>query len=137
MVTTTLERLLPGKIAINILRSVHLQSDAIDLVVPVNLARALAARIGAEKQIAQRDQQCVLTIPISLPLRGGRHSITAGQPDAADHDATLISALRKAHAMVDRDERGQAIIVTAPTSPYERRLLGLCGGAGGIRSLVL
>lgn len=99
--------------------------------------RAVAARIVGHEQIAQRDQHCVVTIPISLPLRGGRRSFTAGQPDAADHDTTLITALRKAHAMVDRDDQGHPVVETAPTSPYERRLLRLAFLAPDIQQAIL
>ena len=109
LVVNTLERLLPGKDTDSALHSVHLRPDAIDLVVPANLARATAARIEGHEQIVQRGQHCVITIPISLPIRGGRRSITKGEPDAAAalrrtsidlnwlapmvrHDATLITA---------------------------------------------
>ena len=137
LVASTLERLLPGKGADRFLHAVHLRSDGIDLVLPANMARAVAARIELQEQMAQRDQHCVVTIPISLPLRGGRRSITTGQPDAADHDATLIAALRKAHAMVDRDDQGQPAVETAPTSPYERRLLRLAFLAPDIQQAIL
>ena len=137
LVTNTLDRLLPGKDAGRVLQSVHLRPDAVDLVLPANLARAIASQTEQQEQISQRDQQCVVTIPISLPLRGGRRSITAGQPDAADHDATLITALRKAHAMLDRDERGQPMMVTAPKSPYERRRLRLAFLAPDIQQAIL
>ena len=137
LVANTLERLLPGKDANRTLQSVHLRPDSIDLVLPANLSRAVAARIAGEEQVASRDQQCVVTIPISLPLRGGRRSITAGQPDAADHDTILITALRKAHAMIDRDERGRPMMVTAPKSPYERRLLRLAFLAPDIQQAIL
>ncbi len=79
----------------------------------------------------------MVTIPIALPLRGGRRSIAAGQPDSADHDTTLIAALRKAHAMVGQDERGHPIILTVPKSPYERRLLRLAFLAPDIQQAIL
>jgi len=137
LVENTLERLLPAKNAGRMLHSVHLRSDAIDLVLPANLSRAIAAQIDGEEQLASRDQHCVVTIPISLPLRGGRRSITAGRPDTADHDPTMIAALRKAHAMVDRDSRGEPLVVTGPSSPYERRLLRLAFLAPDIQQAIL
>ena len=136
LIANTLERLLPTKDD-RVLHSVHLRPDAIDLVLPANVARALAARIEGEEHLASRDRQCVVTIPISLPLRGGRPSINAGQSDAADHDTILIAALRKAHAMMGRDERGRPLIEAAPTSPYERRLLRLAFLAPDIQQAML
>ena len=137
LVKATLERLLPGKGCDRVLQSVHLRPDAIDLVLPANVARSVAARIEGVEQLASRDQQCVVTIPTSLPLRGGRRSITAGQSDATDHDTILITALRKAHTMIDRDERGQPLVGTAPKSPYERRLLRLAFLAPDIQQAIL
>ena len=137
LVTNTLERLLPSKGTSSILLSVHLRPDAVDIVLPANASRAVATRIDEREQVAVRGQHCVVTIPISLPLRGGRRSITAGKPDAVDHDGTLIAALRKAHAMVERDERSQPIIATAPTSPYARRLLRLAFLAPDIQQAIL
>lgn len=137
LVASMLERLLSGKDSGPILQSVHLRPDAIDLVLPANWARAVAARIEGEEQVASLGEKCVVTIPISFPLRGGRRSVTAGQPHAADHDITMIAALRKAHAMVGRDERGQPTIETAPTSPYERRLLRLAFLAPDIQQAIL
>lgn len=101
------------------------------------MARTVAARTEGEEQLASRDLHCVVTIPISLPLRGGRRSIKAGQPDAADHDKTIIAALRRSHAMIDRDERGQPLIVTGPASPYDRRLLRLAFLAPDIQQTIL
>ncbi|MFC0588921.1 recombinase family protein [Novosphingobium aquiterrae] len=137
LVMNTLERLLPGKDSGAIQLSVHLRPDAIDLVLPANLARAVAARIDGEEQIASYGEQCVVTIPVALPLRGGRRSIVAGQLDTADHDTTLIAALRNAHAMVQRDERGLPIIETSPISPYDRRLLRLAFLAPDIQCAIL
>ena len=137
LVANTLDRLLPGMESDRMLQSVHLRPDAIDLVLPAKVSRAAAALIEGEEKMAMRDQQCVVTIPISLPLRGGRRSIALGQPDAADHDTILINALRKAHALVDRDARGQPIIMTAPTSPYERRLMRLAFLAPDIQQAIL
>ena len=137
LVAHTLERLLPGKDADRALQSVHLRTGAIDLVIPSNLSRVAAARIEGQELLALRDQSCVVTVPISLPLRGGRRTITSGQLDAADHDTTLITALRKAHAMVERDQRGQPVIAASPKSPYERRLLRLAFLAPDIQQAIL
>ena len=129
--------MLPGKDANPILQSVHLRPDAIDLVLPAKLSRIVAAKIEGDEQAAMRDQQCVVTLPIAFPLRGGRRSIAYGRPDAADYDATLITALRKAHALVDRDASGHPLITAAPTSPYERRLIRLAFLAPDIQQAIL
>ena len=65
-----------------------------------------------------------LTVPVELPLRGGRLSRTAGRSQSAI-DATLVGALRKAHSMLSKDKAGMPLIDAAPRSPYDRRLLRL------------
>ena len=137
LVTSTLERLLPGIDGDRALHAIHLRPDAIDLVLPAKLSRIVAAKIEGDEQAAMRDQQCVVTLPIAFPLRGGRRSIAYGRPDAADYDATLITALRKAHALVDRDASGHPLITAAPTSPYERRLIRLAFLAPDIQQAIL
>lgn len=66
-----------------------------------------------------------LFIAVLLPLRGGRASLFAGAQDGCRPDPVLIAALRKAQAMVERDDHGRAIIGTAPLSPYDRKILRL------------
>jgi RmlD substrate binding domain len=52
--------------------------------------------------------------------------------------ANLAEACRaKAHAMVERDERDQPVMLTAPTSPYERRLFRLAFLAPEIQQAIL
>lgn len=65
-----------------------------------------------------------LAIDVELPLRGGRQTVDAGARTTAP-DATLVAALRRAHAMVSKDQSGQPVLTTAPSSPYLRRILRL------------
>lgn len=58
-----------------------------------------------------------LFIAVLLPLRGGRASLFAGAQDGCRPDPVLIAALRKAQAMVERDDHGRAIIGTARYRP--------------------
>ena len=137
LVTSALERLLPQKISGRALQSVHLRADAIDLVLPASISRAVAARIEGHEQMALREKHCVVTIPIALSPRGGRRSISIGLRDSTVHDTTLITALRKAHAMLDQDQRGQPLVVTSPTSLYDRRRLRLAFLAPDIQQAIL
>jgi hypothetical protein len=50
--------------------------------------------------------------------------VIAGAKPAAQPDATLIAALRKAHRMIER-ERGLPRVASAPASLYSRRILQL------------
>ena len=87
--------------------------------------------------MALREKHCVVTIPIALSPRGGRRSISIGLKDSTVHDTTLIAALRKAHAMLEQDQRGQPLVVTSPTSLYDRRRLRLAFLAPDIQQAIL
>ncbi|MFC4295987.1 recombinase family protein [Novosphingobium tardum] len=137
VVTTTLERLLGQPASSDLLRAVHLKAAAIDLVLPRPAARSIAARVSDDETVTLEDDACIVTIPLCLPLRGGRRSIDAGARMQTCPDAILIGALRKAHAMLERDPRGQPIMTTAPASPYERRLLRLAFLAPDIQQAIL
>ena len=66
----------------------------------------------------------VVRMPITLATRGGRTTIRLDRPDDAHPDPRLISALRRAHAML-AGPSNQPIIRVAPASSYERNLLKL------------
>ena len=114
-----------------------MREGVIDLVLPLSLARQVAARLGPGERAAAHDSRCIVTIPVALPLRGGRRSIAAGVRQSADPDPVLIAALRKAHAMVERDRAGRSLVSAAPTSPYERRVLRLAFLAPDIQRAIL
>ena len=69
--------------------------------------------------------------------RAGRRSIARDQPDAADHDTILVTALRKALHCWTATLAVQPVIMTALTSPYERRLMRLAFLAPDIQQAVL
>jgi site-specific DNA recombinase len=128
LVSDTLKRLLPNVTqAVSLLLAVQLRQGTITLSLPVKLMPDLRHRLGEDETLSADPGQpgCEVVIPITLPLRGGRRQISTGQKPEADPDRKLIAALRRAHAMLGRDGKGQPIIETAPTSPYERRLLRL------------
>jgi hypothetical protein len=72
----------------------------------------------------QADGTTRILVPTSLPLRGGTRAITVGQK-TPQPDASLVSALRRAHAMLDKASDGHPTIGAAPASWYDRRVLRL------------
>jgi hypothetical protein len=90
--------------------------------------RKVAARID---QTAARDIEVMtdgefarLVVPVTLGRRGSAN-VQRGQRDQARPDPALIKALRKARAMVSKDMTGMPIVVAAPPSPYDRKLIRL------------
>ena len=89
-----------------------------------------------ERMIHHARSNCTIHLPIALPLRGGRRLVVAGARQAAEPDPELIAALRRAHAMVER-ERGMPVMHTAPVSPCDRKILRLAFLAPDIQQGIL
>mgnify|MGYP001288021764 CR=1 FL=1 len=75
-------------------------------------------------------------LPIRFATRGGKQKIVPATSRPLQPDQVLISALRKAHAMV-RTERGLPILDSAPDSPYDRNILRLAFLAPDIQRAIL
>lgn len=74
-----------------------------------------------EEIITANSKRTVIKLDLALPLRGGKRHIVLGKRQPREQDRTLIAALRRAHASVQKD-RGMPLVQSAPTSPYERRI---------------
>ena len=121
-----LARLLPLEPQpLNQMRAMHLRADGFALVLPGTLRRAVQEHLGKHETLHREGGNCIIRVPVTLPLRGGRSAVISGEPDLGSPDASLIAALRRAHAMLSRDCQGRPIIAAAPASAYERKILRL------------
>ena len=127
-------RLLPDAVSCK-LKAVHLRQSWVRLVLTGTTARSL--RPSPDDLVEQQGRDCSVTVPLALPLRGGRRSVRHGVHDGTDPDEVLITALRKARALLAKDTNGLPLISTAPSSPYERRLLGIALLAPDIQRAIL
>ena len=83
--------------------------------------RPQSCRSGAA---SLNDWSCAVFLPLALPLRGGKAiAVSAGMP-ARTIDPVLVTALRKAHAMVTW-ERGMPAMQAGPPSRYDTNILRL------------
>ena len=82
------------------------------------------------------DGTSVVSIKMELAVRGARTEIVSST-QVPRTDATLLAALRRAHAMLKKDKNGQPLIEVAPKSLYERRLLKLAFLAPDIQQSIL
>ena len=121
-IASALDRLFPG-IASPPIKEVRLRNGAADLLLGRTSSRRVV--VSPNDMIEQHGRDCIVTIPLALPLRGGRRSVCHGASDGTDPDATLIAALRKARALLAKDAHGLPVIESAPGSPYERKILSL------------
>ena len=88
--------------------------------------RDAARNLGEGMEIVRVDRSTsVITVPVILPLRGGRFSLQPGNRSTSEPDRTLVAALRRAHSMTEFNKVGLPVVTTAPVSPYERRILRL------------
>jgi site-specific DNA recombinase len=108
--------------------------EGLELQLPTAKARVLPNDSAATIR-HHGDGTSSLSIPITLPLRGGASSLAGGKRTATP-DQKLVAALRRAHAMLDRDATGP-VIAEAPKSPYERRVLRLAFLAPDIQQAIL
>lgn len=76
-------------------------------------------------------------LPVRVRFHGGRTTIVAGAGPAAKPDATLVKALRAAHAMVARDAAGLPVLEAAPDTPWRRRLVRLAFLAPALQHAIL
>ena len=106
-------------------RAARLGEGQIDIELSVPSTRIARANLAAGEDISVCEGGCNITIPLALPLRGGKAGITAGKPSGETPDATLVAALRRAHRMLSLDASGLPTIAVAPQSPYDRRILRL------------
>ena len=123
-VSSALERLLPEK-QVGRLKAVHLHKSAVQIVLGGVSARLVSGSLMEGEHVEPDGRDCIITVPVTLPLRGGTRAIVHGMRDGAAPDQTLIAALRKGRAMLNLDARGMPVVGSAPASPYERRLLRL------------
>lgn len=76
------------------------------------LSKALYDRLPKDDEIETSDQNLMITVPLSLPLRGGAKRIEGwDKPDWSvtkpRHDHALIKALSRAHEWREWIERGE------------------------------
>lgn len=137
LVTSLVNRWLPDAATpLTILQAVRLSREGIAIDLPVNLAADIEGELGPDDTIVSHTpQRLQVHHTIALPLRGGRARVASGAMPARP-DPYLIGALRKAHAMLDRD-RGRPIIAEAPAAQHDRKLLRLALLAPDIQHAIL
>jgi hypothetical protein len=122
---------------IAIVRSVCLSERGLQVGIDAEQAPSIAARLADDETILDRTTNAItVLLPIRFATRGSKQQIVPASTRPPQPDPVLISALRKAHAMV-RTERGLPILETAPDSPYDRNILRLAFLAPDIQRAIL
>lgn len=89
-----------------------------------------------EEIVTVNHERAVIALELALPLRGGKRHIIIGKRRPQRKDGTLISALRRAHSMVEK-ERGMPLALATSGSPYERRIQRLAFLAPDIQRAII
>jgi site-specific DNA recombinase len=89
------------------------------------LANRLIVLIRPEHQAGDADEPSRLVLPFQLSTKTGRSLIIPGDQDGPRRDSSLIRALRKAHAHMQRDASGKPILDAALGMIRARRILRL------------
>ncbi|MCW3780362.1 recombinase family protein [Defluviimonas salinarum] len=119
---------------------VDVHRDHVALTLPRDLRRALRADLAPAEDLCEEPsdgQQLRLILPVRFPRQGGAASITPAQVAGPQPDATLIRALRAAHAMLEPDATGRPGLAASPTSPHRRRLVRLAFLAPALQAAIL
>lgn len=123
--------------AFAIVRSVCLSERGLQVSLDAAHRQGLAARLAEGEAILDRTADAIIILlPIRFASRGSKQKIVPATSRPPQPDPVLISALRKAHAML-RTERGLPVIDTAPSSPYDRNILRLAFLAPDIQRAIL
>jgi DNA invertase Pin-like site-specific DNA recombinase len=125
LVSELITRWMPSaSVPLDLPLAIRLREQEILLDLPSKLAADISRRLqDGERLLHSTKQVCRIGVPLALPLRGGRKTITIGSR-TAQPDRSLINALRRAHAMIEL-HRGLPYIETAPISRYNRDTLAL------------
>jgi site-specific DNA recombinase len=129
LVSATIRRLVPrADEPLDLLERVEVHADTLQFLLPVAQLAGIRSRL-ADGETAAVDAATPtmmrLTLPLRMRLRGGRTWVLGAAAPAARADATLVRALRRAHAMLRTDAAGMPMLAEAPASPYMRRILRL------------
>lgn len=121
----------------SMVRSVHLSDRGLQVTLDTAQCANIVTRLADNELILDRTpDQVIILLPIILPARGGRHLVVPAQVRPPQVDRILVSALRKAHAMLATD-RGLPTMEAAPPSPYDRNILRLAFLAPDIQQAIL
>lgn len=123
--------------SVAIIRSVQISERRLQMIVDAAQAASIASRLADDEIILDRTGDAVtILLPILFASRGSKQKIVPARTRPPQPDPVLITALRKAQAML-QTERGLPVIEIAPGSPYDCNILRLAFLAPDIQRAIL
>lgn len=121
----------------DIVRSVCISEHGLQISIANAQPASLSARLANDETILDRSADTItILLPIQFASRGNKQKIVPASSRPPQPDPVLITALRKAHAML-RTERGMPVMDASPGSPYDRNILRLAFLAPDIQRDIL
>ncbi len=137
LVSDTMAQLLPDRAdPVRIVQKVELARGALHLVVPTKQAAKMRAELDGDIQITTYAGEGRVVIATAISARAGTALIRAGKCTHR-RDPAMIGALRKARAMLGKDDQAMPVLAAAPKSPYLRKLVRLAFLAPDIQRDIL
>jgi hypothetical protein len=119
---------------------VEVHTDAVHLILGRATSSGIQARLTPDEWIEDEwtDPSLLrLVAPLLIRNRRGRTELRSGAVKTTNRNPVLISALRRAHAMVELDARQLPICTKAPDTQYGRRLISLAFLAPDLQRAIL
>ncbi|WP_373087367.1 recombinase family protein [Sneathiella sp.] len=138
----TLTRLLPNlqEDPFGLVNRIEIHIGCVELLVPLKYLNKINGNLTTGERVRPdpAESKCLrLTLPWRMQTRGGRTDILVGDKNTPQPDASLIRALRNAHAMLDQDSGKGPVLQAAPASPWKRNLVRLAFLAPDIQQIIL
>ena len=125
---TALRRVIPGcpDDPITLVVRAELHDQSLHCLLPIDRIVAMRERLEPHERV-EPDPADARLARLHLPLvrRRGETWVLKGPSAGNRPDPVLVKALRSAHAMLHHDDGGLPVLVTAPDTPYRRRLVRL------------
>jgi hypothetical protein len=137
-----LERLMPAREGgpLDRVRRVEIQASTIIVLIEASVGSGLTLRLIAGETAAvdfTRRDWLRLEVPLRIRNRRARTSIQLAQEPETCFDGVMISALRRAHGLINLNHQRLPMLTTAPRTFYERRLVRLAFLAPDLQAAIL
>ena len=123
-----LRRVIPGcpDDPITLVVRAELHDRSLHCLLPIDRIVAIRERLETHERV-EPDPVDARLARLHLPLvrRRGETWVLKGPSAGNRPDLVVVRALRSAHAMLHQDDAGLPVLVTAPDTPYRRRLVRL------------
>ncbi len=125
---------------LDVIQEITVHRNRVEISLPRAMKQVVRASLAPDEDCIDqppRNDAILFTMPATILRRGGATVITVSSTPGPKPDPILIHALRRAHAMLQRDTKGRPLLKASPDSPYRRKLIRLAFLAPSIQAAIL